>query len=379
MTIAPSLVNSGADFIAGAILPSAEVNKEIHNGYTAIFSAASAMSRASVWNGSVAPREHNGQITAVSNDVTIGTIDQLYFGLNGDVANLSMSSSGSETLSPGSFVFCPIQSRWYVFCGESTKYLYGLNTMASLQEGSTSFTSAFRVRDSTLCGDSLARVLVCGDISAGSTGKIGRINNDIASIVYTGGAGESFRSIAASSDGTYAVCAGFSTAVSSSNGGVNWSAITLPTLPSKIGWLTVSYCAGVGFIISGLTTTGQMFWSTSITGSSWQSWKKTSQVAVAPTANVYDLRCGICAIGSSGNVLVCPHVTKQLNNQDIVGALISIDGGASWVTFSGGVTFPSCENLRAIPVGNRAAITSSYGFTVTPELIISNPVSSVLA
>ena len=377
MTIAPQLVNNGVQFVTGDLLPAAAQNATISNSSIAALEVTSAMTRPTCWLETCTPVVVNETVVAVNRSMVGSGSDQLFIGISGDViGNVSVSSPSSF----GAILFNQTEAKWYAFSSTygTAWYKSSSTTMAEMNAASGfEFPEQISVAAAAFTSSSSTDVLVCGS-TIGDDGKIVKLTSTSSTVAYSS-PGNPLSDIATSPSGGYGVAVSSSHIAYSSNSGSTWTAATYPSIPAHLGHLMVTWSelAGGCFIVSGVTATGQLFWSTSTTGSSWQAWKKTQQVAVPPTANSYLLNCGMCAIGST--TLVAPYVTKQAYGSDIVGALVSIDSGASWTTIAGTGSFPYCTRIRAMKLGNRAIIVSKNGFTATPAILVDSPLAAVSA
>lgn len=371
MTISPQVVNNGVQFATGDILSAAAENATVSNAGLPVFTVPSAMNQPTCWADTCLPVVVGDELSAVV--ASGGGFDHLFFGASGAmVGNVTIIPTVTDF---GAIVHNATDSEWYAFRVTLGTAWYKSNSevMSSMTTG-TAFPEAISAYAATMAN---VDILVCGPNGSGE-GRIIKISSGTPTVVYSY-AGDIIRDIAASDSGLLAVAVSGSHIAKSADGGATWATATYPTIPAHVGHLRVTWSdlAGGCFIVSGLTSTGQLFWSTSATGASWQAWRKTAQIAIPPKAKTLVFSCGMCALGST--TLVAPYVTHQANTTDIIGAMVSIDSGASWTVIPGSGSFPYCTNIRAIPFGNRAAIIGRNGFTVTPAILANSPSASVSA
>lgn len=378
MTVSPALVNSGTDFATNDLLPSSDMNKTVSNADLAWLCAASSMGPIVILSArtlSVYPTfpAVTGEVASCSTYSTeLDAYEQVFATADGGTTSINITSA----MMFGVQAFNSSSQKWYGFLRslETAWYISSGATMATMTAG-TAFSGSQYTTAAIEAGAGTGTVVAVG--YSGSDGRIERIIGTTPTLVHSP-TGSQYRDVAASSSGAAVVAVSGATVAYSTDNGATWTDASLPSLPAAAtGFLSISWSSTYGFIVSGLLTTGECFWSTSSTGASWQAWKKTAQVAVATTAAAsYYKGCGICAVGT---VLACPYVTAQVTGTHAAGLLLSADGGASWTAIEGKGDLVDYGKLRAVPFGNRIAVASVGAFCASPCLIANDSSNSVTA
>jgi hypothetical protein len=388
MTLDPTQINSGVDYIPSDVLPAATVNGIDGNAELAWVNALSAMGPAVMierstggqltYSSSLVPKVVGNTINRVANGDSILGYDHTIVTADGSMSHVEMTTV--SILDVGVIAYSPFAQIWYLFRGLGTTWCYSAGpTMATMTDGGAPLAASTNINAATALSTASDLVLAVGR-NGSSLGIIYLLTAGSPSLRYTSPTALQFVDVAASSDNATAVTVSSADSVAYTiDAGVSWTAVALPALPATaVGRLSISWSASSGFLVSGLLSTGHAYWSTSPTGASWQAWRQTAQVAVAPTATFRGGStrrvCGMCAIGP---VMFCPYVTAQPTGIHSAGVMVSVDGGASWRPIEGVGRFEAFDMLRAVPMGNRVAVVSAYAASVSAQAIATDAANSV--
>src|SRR5512147_1311564 len=381
MTTSLAVINSDAAYVNGNLLTCAATTSIVSNAELAWANAAAAMTKP-VWTGvgwssslPTTPVVCSGLVWTLIADTPTAAFHPVVVDASGNTA--FYASSGLPTSLGGvNMCYNAVEAVWFAVKDTSATVARYVSSSA----GMTSWSS-HNETTSVVCYDVIHNGLAFGSngryVIIGAASSQGRVTtSDGAGEIYTGAnVNATALTSVARNTSTNIVAVGCSSAGSavavsySTDSGLTWThaAASISTPALWIGTLNVSWCPALSkFVVSGLLSTGTMFWSTSSTGASWTAWAYTAQIISNPSNYSPSGRAaiGICSVG---NTLVAPYATEPLGpgNFPQVGIAVSTTNGASWRPLPGGVVFPNLSRLRAIALVNRAAIVSRGAVSIT--------------
>jgi hypothetical protein len=164
----------------------------------------------------------------------------------------------------------------------------------------------------------------------------------------------------------------------STNSGTTWTHAALTFPAAATGSPCVTWDASRSlFVLSVILSTGEVAWSTSPTGATWQAFRHTAALAIPVASIAGSESAGIAVLGSTW---VVPYATDPLAvGNFVMGIMMSIDGGASWRTITGKEKLNNCIRARCLAIGNRYAIVSEAGAIFGGDVVCSDLANSVSA
>ena len=373
MTQSPQPPNYGNDFATNQQLFSADVNQVVHNEELAWANVAGGLSpvvQLASNNDHILPVNYFGDLLCLSNVIGSSTFTFIITSATGATIPTATTGLSAEC---GALLYNEQDNGFYLYQAgySTTRYLTStLSTWASSAALSVAMSAMAAV---TLTSGTRRHVVVGGD-SGGTYGRLAVFNgNSELSQVMPSKLG--LTDVASNGAGT-AVAVAVNGFVTTTSNGASWTEGNWPSVSGVAGNMSVSWSPTLSlFIVSVPLTTGAVAWTVSPTGSIWQPWRKTPVVISSDaTFGAGFNTAGMCAVGG---VLVCPVISSSLCK---IGVAVSADSGASWRIVNGGeYAGPDFSRLKAIPLGNRAAIVTKNYITITLPLVGNDKINSVLA
>jgi len=374
MTQSPQPPNYGNDFATNQQLFSADVNQVVHNEELAWANSAGGFSpvvQFSSGNDHILPISYLGDLLSISHPISGGPFVIMSVSVSG--ATFPAVPTGLS-LQTGAMVYNEQDNAFYVYASQPTTTNYASGDLITWSAAARLSVALGAYSAVTLTSATRRHAVVGTDLST-SYGRIAVFNGNVEmTSTLTSKAG--LTDIASNGAGT-AVAVATDGFVYTTSNGASWTAGNWPSMSGTMsGNLSVSWSPTLSlFIASVQLTTGAVAWTVSPAGSIWQPWRKTP-VVISGDANFGAgyRTAGICAVGG---VLVCPVISSAPCK---IGVAVSADSGASWrIVFGGEYAGPNFDRLKAVTVGNRAAIASKDCVTITLPLVGNDKINSVLA